>query len=52
MAKPNLLNIPTLASIHLKYPNAGKALQEIVRYVNQNVTPPAGNKVTPLKIGQ
>lgn len=43
--QPELLNIPTLASIHLKDPDVGKALQTIVDYINANVTPPQGNKI-------
>lgn len=48
-SKPQLLNIPQLASIHQFHPETGKAIQAIVEYVNSNVTPVQGNKVAPRK---
>lgn len=43
--QPSLLNIPSLAGIHLRDPEVGKALQIIVDYINENVTPPQGTRV-------
>ena len=42
--KPKNLSVSTLPKIHVKHPEVGKALDEIIRYINRNVTPKQGNK--------
>lgn len=42
--KPKLLTVPTLSKIHITHPEVGKALQEIIRYINANLTPRQGNR--------
>jgi hypothetical protein len=42
---PQKLVVPQQTDIHLNNPATGKAIQTIVNYVNQNVTPVQGNKV-------
>ncbi len=49
MANPQKLDIPQLGDIHITHPPIGKALAAIVEYVNRNVTPVPGTKVTPRK---
>lgn len=46
---PQNLSLPQLTKIHISHPEIGKALQTIVEYVNQNVTPVPGTKVSPRK---
>lgn len=46
-AKPQLLSIPQLASIHHNHPETGKAIQTIMEYINRNVVPIQGDKVQP-----
>jgi hypothetical protein len=43
--KPQLLNVSQLAQIHLFHPATGKAIQDIVDYINKTVAPPQGNKI-------
>lgn len=45
MAKPKKLQIETLPKIHLTDPHIGKAIKQIVDYINKNVTPVQGNRV-------
>ena len=45
--KPALLSIPQIAQIHLNHPPTGKAIQDIVDYINKTVTPPQGTKIKP-----
>jgi hypothetical protein len=33
-----------LPKIHIKHPEIGKALKEIIEYINRSVTPKQGNK--------
>lgn len=42
--KPQKLTLPQLPNIHQTHPHIGKALQDIVNYINKNVTPVQGNK--------
>lgn len=46
-SKPQLLQIPQLAEIHLNHPPTGKAIQTILEYINKNVTPAQGNRIEP-----
>lgn len=41
------LTLPNLDEIAKKDPKLGEALQQVKTYVNQNVTPVAGNKLAP-----
>lgn len=45
--KPQKLAIPQLTGIHQSHPEVGKAIQTIMEYINLNVNPVQGNKVTP-----
>ena len=47
LEKPQLLQIPQLADIHHNHPPTGKAIQQIVDYINRNINPIQGNKVAP-----
>lgn len=42
--KPKLLQVSTLPKIHLTDPHIGKAIDDIVKYINKNLTPRQGNK--------
>lgn len=42
--KPKNLTVSTLAKIHVLHPEVGKALKEIIEYINRNVAPKQGNK--------
>lgn len=44
-AQPQLLSVSTLAKIHTTHPEIGRGLQEIIEYINKNVTPPQGTKI-------
>ena len=46
-AKPQLLSLPQLTSIHQRDPEIGKALQVILEYLNVNLPPKQGNKIAP-----
>lgn len=49
MPDPNnlpLLSLPELGGIHISHPPIAKSLQRIVDYINANVTPAPGNRVT------
>lgn len=41
---PQLLTLPSISKIHLSDPEIGKALQDIVDYINANITPTQGDK--------
>lgn len=42
--KPRNLQISTLPKIHKMHPEIGKALREMIDYINRNLTPKQGNK--------
>ena len=42
---PSLLVLPQLPKIVQANPDIGRALQDIVDYINKNVTPVQGNKL-------
>ena len=44
--KPKLLQIPSLPKIHEQHPEVGQAIKIIVEYLNKNLTPRQGNKVS------
>ena len=48
---PGLLSLSTLAKVHTSHPEIGRSLQEIVDYINQNITPPQGTKIKPRNPG-
>jgi len=45
---PQKLQVPQIARIRAENTHIADAIQTIVDNVNQNVTPVAGNKVTPI----
>lgn len=42
--KPRNLSVSTLPKIHQMHPEVGKALKEIIEYINRNLAPKQGNK--------
>lgn len=48
MAAPTKLQVPQIERIRAENTHVADALKTIVDYTNQQVTPVAGNKITPL----